>query len=257
MIRSFVRGVRPHAPILPLLLALALPAATPAVAQIPEEYTNLEVLPQDITRERLSAIMRGFTEALDVRCSTCHVGEEGLPLETYDFAADDKATKLKAREMLRMVQAINGEYLANLPQRREPNVEVSCATCHRGVSRPEPIELVIENTMTNEDLDFAVERYRELREQYYGSAAYDFTDGPLAGLAQRLAANDATAAKRILELNLEFNPESVRSFDLLGAIAEREGDNAAAIEYYRKALAIDPEDRRAQQRLQALGGGGA
>jgi tetratricopeptide (TPR) repeat protein len=255
MIRSVVRCLRPHAPSAALLLALALSPATSVVAQIPDEYTNLEVLPEDITRERLSGIMRGFTDALGMRCSTCHVGEEGLPLETYDFASDDKPAKLKAREMLKMVQAINGQYLANLPQRREPNVAVSCTTCHRGVSRPEPIESIVENTMRSEDLDFALERYRELREEYYGSAAYDFTDGPLASLAQRLAADDAEAAKRILAENLELNPESVRSLDLLGAIAEREGDNAAAIDYYRKALAIDPEDPRAQQRLNALGGG--
>lgn len=238
-----------------LALALVALVAVPALAQIPDEFTNLKVLPKDITRERLTGIMRGFTQALGVRCSTCHVGEEGLPLATYDFASDDKATKLKAREMLKMVQAINGDYLANLPQRRQPNVSVTCVTCHRGVQRPEPIESIVENTMNEEDLDFAVQRYRELREKYYGSAAYDFTDRPLAGLAQRLARDNADAAKRIVELNLEFNPQSAMSYDVLGGIAEQAGDSAAAIDAYKKALAINPDDRRAQARLKELGGG--
>ncbi len=256
MIRTVVRRSGPSVMRASLLAALALLPATRLAAQIPDEYTNLKVLPQDITRDRLTGIMRGFTEALGVRCSTCHVGEEGLPLATYDFASDDKPTKLKARAMLKMVQAINGEYLANLPQRREPNVSVTCSTCHRGVSRPEPIDFIVENDMKSEDVDFAISKYRELREKYYGSAAYDFTDRPLAGLAQRMAANDPDAAKKILELNLEFNPKSAASLDVLGGMAERAGDNAAAIDYYKKALAIDPEDRRAQQRLNALGGGG-
>jgi tetratricopeptide (TPR) repeat protein len=255
MIPFVVRRYRRFGACAALVGGLVLVPATRVAAQIPDEYTNLEVLPKDITRDRLMGFMRGFTEALGVRCSTCHVGEEGLPLATYDFAADVKPAKLKARDMLKMVRAINGEYLANLPQRREPNVSVTCMTCHRGVSRPEPIDFIVENTMKSEDLDFALQKYRELREKYYGSDAYDFTDRPLAALAQRVAGDDPDAAKKILEVNLEFNPKSAASLDVLGGIAERAGDNAAAIDYYKKALAINPDDRRAQQRLQALGGG--
>lgn len=40
--------------------------------------------------------MRGFTRALGLRCSHCHVGEEGAPLATYDFAADEKPLKARA-----------------------------------------------------------------------------------------------------------------------------------------------------------------
>lgn len=255
MIRSVVRLLRP-APLgmLALSMLVVLPA-TRLAAQIPDEYTNLKVLPEDITRGRLMGVMRGFTFALGVRCSTCHVGEEGRPLDTYDFASDDKAIKLRARQMLKMVTAINGEYLADLPQRREPNVEVTCATCHRGVRRPEPIELIVEHTMDGDDLDAAIQRYRDLRERYYGSAAYDFTDRPLIGLAQRLARDNAEAATRLLELNLEYNPRSAASFNLMASIAERAGDDAKAIEYYKKVLEIEPENRRARQRLEALGGG--
>lgn len=254
MIRSSVRRMPSAATVL-LVTALGFLPATRLAAQIPDEFTNLKVLPKDITRERLGGIMRGFTQALGVRCSTCHVGEEGSPLSTYDFASDDKAAKLKARKMLEMVRAINGDYLATLPERREPNVSVTCATCHRGVQRPEPIESVVENTMKNEDLDFAIQRYRELREEYYGSAAYDFTDRPLAGLAQRIARDDPEAAKRLLELNLELNPRSATSWDVLGAIEEQAGDTAAAVDAYKQALAINPDDRRAQERLKELGGG--
>ncbi len=49
--------------------------------------------------------MKGFTRALGVRCSHCHVG--GNPLSTYDFASDENPNKGRAREMLRMLNSIN------------------------------------------------------------------------------------------------------------------------------------------------------
>ena len=144
----------PRAGVLGAVLALLL--AGPAAAQEPP--TNLQVLPDDIPREQLTQIMRNFTAALGVRCSSCHVGEEGQPLSTYDFASDDKPMKVKARAMLRMSMDINNTYLAELPGRREPNVRVTCVTCHRGVRRPLPIEAIVQETMANEDLDFALQR---------------------------------------------------------------------------------------------------
>ncbi len=75
--------------------------------------------------------MRGFTQALGVRCSTCHMGEGGQPLNTYDFASDDKVNKVKAREVLRMVQRVN-ETIAALPDRSAGEPIVTCATCHGG-----------------------------------------------------------------------------------------------------------------------------
>jgi len=54
----------------------ALLTASPARAEIPDEFTNLEVLPEDITRGELVSIMRGFAGALGVRCNHCHVGED-------------------------------------------------------------------------------------------------------------------------------------------------------------------------------------
>ncbi len=42
--------------------------------------------------------------------------------------------------MLRMVQTINREYLASLEVRAEPPVAATCATCHRGVRKPRPLQ---------------------------------------------------------------------------------------------------------------------
>lgn len=242
-----------------LILVAAVVALTPrsSASQVPDEYTNLKVLPTDISRRDLTATMRGFTEALGVRCSTCHVGEEGQPLGTYDFASDDKSMKLKAREMLRMVKSINGDFLAHLPDRHEPNVSVTCVTCHGGVRRPEHIEDIVTQTIASDGLDSALERYRGLRERYYGGRAYDFTDQPLVAVARRLNADGkADDAMKVLELNLEFLPQSATTYTAMGQLHEAAGDKDKAIEAYSKALEIQPRNRMAQQRLKELKGGG-
>src|SRR3989304_2757001 len=73
----------------------------------PEKPKNLQVLNKDWPGSRLSPIMRGFTRSLGVRCSHCHVGEEGKSLSTFDFASDANPNKDRAREMLRMLGSVN------------------------------------------------------------------------------------------------------------------------------------------------------
>lgn len=104
--------------------------------------TNLQVLPKDIAPEALLATMRGFTQALDVRCLFCHVGEEGQPFDTFDFASDEKDHKRMARAMLRMVGDINDS-----PHLKEVAsiggdgdvARVTCYTCHRGAQTPRTV----------------------------------------------------------------------------------------------------------------------
>jgi hypothetical protein len=88
---------------------------------------NLQVLPKDMTRPQVTALMRSFTAALGIQCTHCHVGS---PQERFK---DDLPTKATARKMLKMVMAVNGEHLS-VPQ-GEAN-KVTCFTCHRGALKP-------------------------------------------------------------------------------------------------------------------------
>lgn len=116
-----------------VLLVWALAAS----AQVPAKFTNLKVLPPHIQRAELVEIMRGFSLGLGVRCSTCHMGEEGKPLSTYDFASDEKQTKRNARLMLQMVKEVNGKHLtAVMPESGAKPITVTCYTCHRGSRQP-------------------------------------------------------------------------------------------------------------------------
>ena len=50
------------------MLALILLLATAAAAQIPDEFTNLQFHPADLTKAELMNVMRNFSLALGVRC---------------------------------------------------------------------------------------------------------------------------------------------------------------------------------------------
>jgi hypothetical protein len=187
------------------LLVLGTSALVPA--QIPEKFENLQFFPKDIKQRALIDQMRDFAGGLGVRCEFCHVGEGGPELRNMDFASDDKETKRTARRMLVMVAAIQNDYIANLGRARP--VQVGCFTCHHGVARPEPLEIVIGEVLESSGIEAAVDRYRSLRKEHYGSAAYDFGEAPLDWLGETLLrAGKREAALALLELNREFHPDS-------------------------------------------------
>jgi hypothetical protein len=111
--------------------AQTAPTAQPAFAVPP--YRNLHVYPKDISRADLLANMKLFSQSLGVRCTYCHVGEEGKPLSTFDFASDAKEKKKIARDMLRMAHRLN----TDLPGiTGDPTARITCFTCHRGSTKP-------------------------------------------------------------------------------------------------------------------------
>lgn len=238
-----------------LLVALAVAfVSTPASAQFPpKELKNLKVFPKDIPVRALLDTMGSFTRALGVRCTYCHVGEEGQPLSSFDFPSDKKPEKEKARTMLRMVGAINGEYLAKLEARRTPTIVVACATCHRGVAEPRPIQQVVLNAYDAAGADSAEALYRALRTRYYGRAAYDFGEVPLADVGSALLARGKTAdALRFYILNTQMLPTSAFAFRSAAQGQLAAGDTAAAIRSLQQALSINPNDGQTKRFLDRL-----
>lgn len=240
-------------------LWLSLLLAGPADGQIPEEYTNLKLLPEEITRDSLLAVMRGFALGLGVRCEYCHVGEAGQPLSEFDFASDEKPTKRKARFMLEMVRYLNGERLPTLPEaadapRREPPVRISCETCHRGIPVPRPLEEVLAIEVAERGVEAAIAEYRRLRERFFhGTGAYDFSERRLIDLGQALRSEgDPSEALALLRLNLEHHPESARTYVALYETHEALGERDQAIAALERAAALLPDNPAIQRRLQQL-----
>jgi photosynthetic reaction center cytochrome c subunit len=101
------------------------------------KFANLQVFPPDTSQDVLIAAMKNFTRALGVRCPFCHVGEDGMPLEKFDFASDSKPQKQTAREMMRLTAEINGRITKLMPDAPDKGYQVTCWTCHRGTNHPQ------------------------------------------------------------------------------------------------------------------------
>src|SRR3954464_6696069 len=101
-----------------------------AQAQMPDKFTNLQVLPKDISKKDLMAIMRGFSFSLGVRCENCHVQKADKKI---DFPLDDKEEKKTARLMLKMVDGVNRDYISKVG--KPSPVKVYYVTCHHDLAR--------------------------------------------------------------------------------------------------------------------------
>lgn len=246
-----MRGVRVWCGVGALFMLIG---TTPAAAQQwnwPEEGENLEHL----TARQLQFVMPGFTRALGVRCSYCHVGEEGQPLSAYDFASDEKLAKRTARTMLGMLGDIN-RTLSTIEPSGE-RVNMWCHTCHRGRPKPLTIEEELTRRYEAEGAEAALAYYDELRERFYGRGAYDFGENALNSLGyDLLGAGDIDTAIAVFRKNVEMFPESSNVYDSLGEAYMERGDTEPAIKNYEKSLELNPRNQNAVTRLQELRAGG-
>jgi photosynthetic reaction center cytochrome c subunit len=98
-----------------------VPPAEKTVEQVQKNIKVLNGMPQS----QLIPAMNFMSASLGVRCTYCHINKEGK----WDFVSDEKPEKNTAREMIKMVLALNKDNFKG-------NTEVSCYTCHRGRTHP-------------------------------------------------------------------------------------------------------------------------
>lgn len=243
---------------LALILLLSAPVAVEGQAPgkfPPDSLVNTKVFPHSTPVQQVVGAMRNIAQGLGVRCVFCHVGTEGRPLSEFDFPKDDKRTKLVARQMMRMVEEINHR-LDTIPERPASKVEVTCRTCHRGVSRPVPLATIVQEAALAAGADSAERVYRSLRERYFGRDAYDFGESSLNIAAfQTARQGKPDQGLRLLTLNEGFFPGSSGLSVFRGNIHLIRGDTAAAIDAFREALRRDSTNGEARGRLRDVGAG--
>lgn len=237
-----------------LVVAVVLVASPgPAVAQIPDEFKNLKILPKDISKRELIDVMRAFSGSLGFRCHNCHVGEPGPSLDGYDFASDEKKNKGVAREMMKMVADINDKYIAPMKTGNDPKVRVKCRTCHHGQERPRSLIDILDEVYEAEGTEATLAKYRELHEGYYGSDSFNFGEYIMDDLAGKwVQAGKPDDARALVELHAETHGESSHLETVLGEIQRAAGDNAAAKAHYERAVKFDPDNRMAKRRLEEM-----
>jgi tetratricopeptide (TPR) repeat protein len=223
---------------------------TPACAE--DGFKNLQVLPKDISRKDLMWTMRGFCFSLGVRCEHCHAGKDTSTLHEMNFPSDEKETKKTARAMLRMVDALNRDYISKLSS--QPVVKVECVTCHRGLSRPRTLQAVLTEEIDKGGVASAVELYRKLRKEAYGRGEYDFSETSLNLLSESLVnGGRPREASAIMELNVEVNsPLSTWAYSDLAIAHQASGETTKAEADFRKILQMNPEDSWAKGELEKL-----
>ena len=235
-----------------LVVSAWLGEKPPAVqAQVPDTFKNLELLPKEISRAELVAVMRSYASSLGVRCAHCHVGADAPNLKGADFASDSKEQKRTARLMMKMVREINEGHLAKLGP--DHTVRVECVTCHRGLASPRTLGADLSGVLDSKGREAAVARYRELRASSYGRGGYDFGQGTLNALGEQLLARKQPEdALALLTLNREFFPDAAWLRYLLGEAHRALGHRQEAIAEYEKSAALEPQNPMARQRLQEM-----
>jgi tetratricopeptide (TPR) repeat protein len=175
------------------------------------------------------ASMPVIAQALGVSCNYCHSAERGSgqPEPKKDIARQMMAM---TRELNARIQQITGNSAA----------KVECVTCHHGVPIPRQISDILTETLRTQGADAAVAQYRDLRERFYARQAYDFSEDTLLNMAQRITASRPDDAIALLNLNLDYNPKSARSYAAIAYAYTRKFDDETAIKYYEKSLELEP-----------------
>ena len=101
------------------------------------EYTNLKVLPKNISHPDLDKTMEMWATSLGVHCNFCHARNEQT--NKMDFPSDAKPEKTIARHMFQMTSKINKKFFKAEKDSLGMVMEssVNCYTCHRGHEHPE------------------------------------------------------------------------------------------------------------------------
>ena len=183
--------------------------------------------------------MQAISLALGVRCEYCHVARRGEPPAV---APSGKPKQQVAREMIAMTRELNARVQAAADKPATDATPVTCVTCHRGVPIPRQLSEIIIRTLREKGAAEAAAQYRELRKEFYGRQSYDFGEAELLGVATRLAQGRPDDALALLQLNLEFYPQSARSYITMAQAYTRKLDDASAIKSLEKALEIEPEN---------------
>jgi cytochrome c-type biogenesis protein CcmH/NrfG len=188
--------------------------------------------------------MDEVSKALGVRCDYCHSAQRG--------SGQPEPKKEVARAMIAMTRDLNAKVQEATGKPAGETARVECVTCHRGVAIPQPLLTIILGTIAQQGGAAAVEQYRDLRKRYYGRATYDFSEEALLEIVQRVVQGKPDDAIALLRMNLDFNPQSAKTYALLGFAYTRKVDDAMAITNLQKSLELDPTNAVVRGQLEQL-----
>ena len=112
---------------------------TITVISLAQEFENVQVLPFESKKEMMKYMKKTVSKSLGVKCKYCH--------NLKDYADDRNPHKLVAREMMRMVEAMNthldSAFAIGLKAEKKQMPEsqkVECWMCHKSTTEVEFIK---------------------------------------------------------------------------------------------------------------------
>jgi tetratricopeptide (TPR) repeat protein len=197
-----------------------------------------------VTAQAQPMNMQEVSKALGVRCDYCHSAPRG--------SGQPEPKKDIARAMMAMTLDLNAKVQEATGKPANETTRVECVTCHHGVAIPQPLSAIILRTMVQKGGAAAVDQYRDLRKLYFSRASYDFSEDALLEIIERVAQGRPDDAIALLRMNLEFNPQSAKTYALLGFAYTRKVDDASAITNLQKSLELDPTNAVVRGQLEQL-----
>lgn len=189
-------------------------------------------------------LMQEIVTGLGVQCEYCHSAPRG--------SGQPEPKKDIARQMIAMTRDLNARVQTATGKTAAEATQVRCITCHHGVPIPKQLSEIVTQTLREKGAAAAAAQYRDLHEHFYGRAAYDFGEDTLIGVAQPLASGKPDDAIALLKLNLEFFPQSGKTYAAIAYAYTRKLDDATAITYYEKAVELDPNNGVIRGQLEQL-----
>jgi tetratricopeptide (TPR) repeat protein len=188
--------------------------------------------------------MQEISQALGVRCDYCHsVSRDN---------GQGEPKKAIALAMMAMTRDLNTKIQEATGKPATEVARVDCVTCHRGVAIPQPLSAIILRTLVEKGGAAAAEQYRDLRKEFYSRTTYDFSDNALLEMVQRVVQSRPDDAIALLRMNLEFYPQSAKTYALLGFAYTRKVDDDSAMANLKKSLELDPTNAMVRGRLEQL-----
>ncbi|MEQ1883690.1 MAG: photosynthetic reaction center cytochrome c subunit family protein [Bryobacteraceae bacterium] len=171
-------------------LVSTLPASAQAqekVLKVEDVFKNVQEL-KGIPVNQFMDTMGFFSAAIGLNCTGCHTGES---LQDWSKFADDVPRKRMARQMIRMVNAINKQQFGG---RRG----ITCWSCHRGANTPQLIPSLQDQYSIPEEDPNAIEIVPDgPKEPTVDQILTKFVNA--VGGAQKLAALTSFTAKGTIE----------------------------------------------------------
>ena len=105
--------------------------------------------------------------------------------------------------------------------------------------------------LRNGKISKALEKYRNIKKET--PQAFSVSENELNRLGYELMnGHQMEAARAVFTLNTEFYPNGFNTWDSLAEFYMKTGDNPKAIEYYKKSIALNPNNENGKKMLNKL-----